>query len=911
MKSFNLKEYVPHIVAIVLFAIISLIYFYPVLEGYKLNQGDIEKHKAVSHEISSHKAKYDETALWSGNAFGGMPTYLTTKVKYKGNVITYLLELARGGLPHPASAIFAYLLGFFILLLCLRINPWLAIVGAIAFAFSSYFLIIIEAGHNSKTYAIAFMAPVLGGFIETIRGRIRVGVLLIAIFTSIQIYVNHIQITYYLFFVLLFVGVAELIHAIKNDQLKPFFKRISFVLLGAILGILPNIGNLLITYEYSKQSTRGKTELTIEADGSSNQNNVSSGLDKGYITQWSYGIDESLTMLVPNAKGGKSIPILGNDKEIERLRKEDPQFFNALVNEYQKNQNLVLSYFGDQPIVSGPVYIGIVVIALALLALIFIKDRLVIALFSVTVLTVMLAWGKNFMGLTEFFIDYIPVYNKFRTVAMLLVVAELTAPILAILFLNKLIKEREYFKANVKKLYIGLGAISLLIVGIAVSPSSFVDLSSKKELAKLEQLSGQGNASQAFQLQDKIEEYRADVVSQSAWGSFRYLAIAGVLIILFVFGKIKKQVLIMGIGAVIFIDLWMVDKIYLNNEEAPRGRSTTGTKYATWLKPVKQQIPYDPGVADQSILQTELKANPELATKIQERLNTVKAEKGRLDNREIFDIQFAELMEHTHYRVLNSNARLDQDVKTPFFHKTLGGYHGAKMKKYQELVDFYLGIEHYRVRETFAQGGANYVKGLLPNLTITNMLNAKYVMGPDNTGKTAELVINNPYAYGNAWFVSSIKTVENADSSILALGKENLKSIAIVEKKDAEGIKASSYQTSPSNSIKLTNYSPNKLSYEYTASSDQFAVFSEVFYSPGWKAYVNGEELPFTKVNYLLRGMELPQGQGTIEFVFDPVTVSIGEKLTWASSIIILVLLISVIVKGVKGEKTEKESVAA
>ncbi|MBL4710424.1 MAG: hypothetical protein JKY48_18495 [Flavobacteriales bacterium] len=397
MGKFSLKGSWPYIIAVLSFVVISLVYFYPVLEGYKLNQGDIEKHKSMSHEIVSHNDKYDDVALWSGNMFAGMPSYLTMKVKYKANIVKYLFTMVKVGLPHPDSAIFVYLIGFFILFLCLRINPWLAMVGAIAFAFSSYFIIIIEAGHTSKTYAIAFMAPVLGGFIEAMRGRLTVGAFLIAVFTAIQLYVNHIQITYYLFFILLFVGVGELIYAIKNGLLKGFSKKISIVLIAAILGVLPNLGNLLITYEYSKQSTRGKTDLTIQPDGKSNQANVSSGLDKDYITQWSYGIDETFTLIVPNVKGGKSIPILGDEKEIERLRKEDPQFLNILVAEYQKNQNAVLSYFGDQPIVSGPVYIGIIVVALALLALLFVKDRLVIALFSVSVLTIGLAWGKNFM----------------------------------------------------------------------------------------------------------------------------------------------------------------------------------------------------------------------------------------------------------------------------------------------------------------------------------------------------------------------------------------------------------------------------------------------------------------------------------------------------------------------------------
>lgn len=889
MKKIEFKKYIPHIVAVVLFYIISLIYFYPVLEGYKLNQGDIEKHKSMSHEIVSHSEKYDEVALWSGNMFSGMPSYLTMKVKYEGNVVKYIFSAIKLGIPHPASAIFLYLIGFFILFLCLRINPWLAIVGAIAFAFSSYFIIIIEAGHTSKTYAIALMAPILGGFIEALRGKLTVGVFLIAVFTALQLYVNHIQITYYLFFILLFVGVAELVKAVKGGTIKEFSKRITIILLGAFLGILPNLGNLLITYEYSKQSTRGTTELTIQPNGQSNKTNVSSGLDKNYITQWSYGIDETFTLIVPNAKGGKSIPILGDEKEVERLRKEDSQFFNVIVNEYQKNRNAVLSYFGDQPIVSGPVYIGIIVVALALLGLLFVNDVLIIALFSVTVLTIALAWGKNFMGLTEFFIDYVPGYNKFRAVAMILLVAEFTAPIMAILFLDKLIKDREEIKVNPKKIYLGLGVMALLVASIALSPDTFIDLSSQSELAKIQ--STQGSPAVALDVQNQIEEYRSDIVSQSAWGSFRYLLAAAALLLLFVFGKIKKQLLIGGLGVLIIADLWIVDKTYLNNEEA-KGRSTSGTKYTNWLKPIKQLIPYEPTAVDQSIMQSEISENPELANLIQQRVEGYKKEtKSRIDSRKIYDLQFSELMEQTHYRVLNANDRLDQDVRVPFFHKTLGGYHGAKMKKYQELVDFYLAIEHYQVGQAFSQAGGEYVQRMLPSLKISNLLNAKYVMGPDNTGRTPGVLVKNPYAFGNAWFVSSIQTVENADSAMLALGKHDLKSVAVVEQGDLGEISKKKFNVASSDFIRLTDYDPNKLNYEYSAVSDQFVVFSEIYYKPGWKAFINGKEVNFTKVDYTLRGMIVPAGAGTIQFVFEPFSYQLGQTLIWISSILLISFL--------------------
>lgn len=888
MKKIDIKKLIPHFTAILLFFAISLVYFSPILQGYQLKQGDIEKHKAMSHEIVSHQEKYEERTLWSGNMFAGMPTYMTATVRYAGSISKLLFQTYRGGLPHPASALFSYLFGFFILLLCLRINPWLAIVGAIAFAFSSYFFVILEAGHTSKAYAISLMAPILGGFILALRGNIKVGMLLIAIFTSLQLYVNHPQISYYLFLVLLFVGIGEMIAFIKKKELNVFFKRIAFIVLAAVLGILPNLGNIMVALEYSKESTRGKSELTITPTGESNTQNVSSGLDKDYITQWSFGIDETFTLIIPNAKGGSSKPILGMDQELERLKKEDPQFLNLLYSEY-KNGNVIYSYFGNQPIVSGPVYIGILVVFLALLALVCLKNRLLIPLMAVTILTIMLSWGKNFMGLTEFFIDNVPVYNKFRAVAMILIVAEFTLPIMAILFVDKLIRDKAFIKLQQKKILITSG-VFVAILGLTVmNPSTFLDLSSEKEQNRWNSQLAGGNSAQALQVQEQVIEYREDVVSKSAGRSLLILAIGIALILLFLQGKIKSSVLIAALGVIFLGDLWSLNKEYINNQAPPRGGPAG--KYASWIKPDKFKVPFEPSPIDQQIFNTEVQANPQIQQNIQNRLNDLKSTQRRLDPRKLYDVQYSELMEATHYRVLNTAARLDQDVRTPYFHKTLGGYHGAKLKKYQELVDFHLGIEHYQLRQGFAQGGIQMVQSMLPSMQVVNMLNSKYIIGPDNTGKAAEVVIGNPYAYGNAWFVNDLKTVENADSAIMGLRAVDTRQTVIIEKGDAPELNGKSFDRSPSASIELTNYSPSELKYSYNTDKEQLAVFSEVYYSPGWKVYVNGEESNFFKANYILRGMLVPAGKGEIVFRFEPSSYKIGQTLSWVSSILMILLI--------------------
>lgn len=890
MKNIDFKKLVPHLVAVVLFIGLSLTYFYPAVQGYKLKQGDIEKHKAMAHEYKSHKDKYDELALWSGNMFAGMPTYLTSTVRYNGSVVDYINKTFKLWLPHPASTLFAYFLGFYILLLCLRVNPWLSILGAIAFAFSSYFLIIIEAGHTSKSYAIGYMAPILGGLILSLRGNLKLGFILISVFTAVQIYVNHLQISYYLIFILFFVWAFELIQFAKTKKLKNFFRRTAFIALAAILGVLPNLGPLLITYEYSKVSTRGGSEISVSPEGQQDQNKISEGLDKAYITQWSYGIDETWTLLSPNVKGGNTYPIIAKEKEMDRIKAEDAQFFNTIVEEYQKNRNAISSYFGNQPIVSGPVYIGAILVLLALLALAFVKDKIIYALASVTFIAILLSWGKNFMGLTGFFIDYFPGYNKFRAVSMILVIVELTIPLMAILFLNFFIKNIEEVKKQKKKLYAITGGFVLVLLFFFVSPDTFVDLISDKEQVMLQKRAAT-NPSEAINLEASLISYREDIVSSSVLYSLKFTALAILFLGLFLMGKIKKNLLLIGLSATILIDLWSVDKEYLNNEENPNVSRTSSERYYSWIKPEKFSTPYNPSAVDEQIYNIESQRNPKIQQDVQERITALKRENPRFDQRKIIDIKYAELMEETHYRVLNVNPRLDQDVNTPYFHKSLGGYHGAKIKRYQDIVDFYLALEHYQLKQILSQGGEELMQKYLPGMRITNMLNAKYIIGPSNDGKTQEKLYLNRYAKGNVWTVNGFKIVENPDSAILGLKTIDYNSTVLIEKADAEGIISGNKTYNSERNINLTYYNPNEMRYDYNFSSNQLAVFSEVYYEKGWNAYLNGSLVPHFRANFILRAMEVPAGKGEIVFKFEPKSYAIGKSLSWASSIIFVLLI--------------------
>lgn len=892
MKSITLKNLWPHLVALLIFAAVSSIYFYPVLQGYGLKQLDIKQHKGMGHEIKSHKADLDEEPLWTGNMFGGMPAYQITAIQYNGNIIDYIHKALQLGFAHPINILILYMIGFYIFLLCLRINPWLSIIGALAFAFSSYFIIIIEAGHNTKALAIAYMPAVLGGIISILRGRVWVGVLITTIFMALELKANHFQITYYLIFTVLAVGLVEMFYQIKAGQTQLFFKRAGIVVIAVILGILPNIGNLLTTYEYSKASTRSPSELTITASGETNEHNKSTGLDKDYITRWSNGIGESFSLLLPNVKGAKSGAILGDEEEVQRLRREDPQFFNFMVSQYQNEQFLVNTYWGNQPFTSGSVYAGAIICFLAFLALFFVKDRLTIGLGIAAILALLLSWGKNFMGFTEFFIDYVPLYNKFRAVSMTLVVVEMVLPALAILFLAKIYQNRTEIFEQKKRLYTVSGAFVGLLLLFWMMPDTFFEFLSDKEMQHLNtQLSSNEQQSNMIYAGfESVKNYRIDIFKADVIRALQFIVIAFVLMLLFLTKKLNKNIMIAGIGLLIFVDLWTVDKTYINNKQKPGASITAADRYLAYEPISKKIMPYNASTVDKAILQKEVQQNPSLIQKINDKLAEDTKEKGVLTTSDVESVEYTQLMRATHYRVLNTTKRLDEDAQTAYFHKTLGGYHAAKLKKYQELIDFQLGYEHFQLSQVFLQGGEEGVKQYLPNMVATNMLNAKYIIGAVNAEQGQRLTfVQNPYALGNAWFVEDYKIVPNADEEILALKELNPGKTVIVREED-KGMLADNYQKNAGDYIRLKSYLPNKLVYEYQAASKQLAVFSEIYYNKGWTAYLNGEELPYIKVNYILRGMELPEGGGELVFIFDPISYEIGRVATWASSILILLL---------------------
>lgn len=837
-NNFNPRAALPHLVVILVFAAITIAFFMPLFQGKGIRQGDIIQHKGMSKEIVDHRAEFNEEPLWTNSMFGGMPAYQIS-VLYKNNLMKYVDKVMSAGMSSQARYFFLYLVGFYILMVVLKVRPWIGLIGSVAFAFSTYFLIIIEAGHNSKAHAIGYMAPVIAGFILTYRGKYLLGGALTALFLALQLYTNHLQITYYLGFILVAVGIAELVNAVKESQLSRFLKASGVIVAAAIIALGTSAGNLMTTYEYGKYTTRGTSELTIAPGGGSNAGYKTTGLDKDYVTGWSYGKDETMTLLIPNFQGGASGAI-GNDKDV--LAKVDPQM-KQIVSQMD-------SYWGDQSFTSGPVYVGAIIMFLGLLGMFILRGPLKWALLGVTILAIMLAWGRHFMGLTDFFLDHFPGYNKFRTVTMILVIAELTIPLLATLALNELVTNAALLKEKVsifgksiekQKLVI---ASFVLTGGICLwfylSPGSadvykageFDSLMSQVREASPEADNAQLE-SYVSRIYQELGVARKAMLKSDAGRSFVFILLAAGLVWFFMRGAFNKWVLIAGVGVLVIIDMWTVNRRYINSENYVTKRET--------------ETVHQPTAANEAILK-----------------------------------------DRSIYRVLNLTVSPFQDAGTSYFHQSIGGYHGAKLKRYQEMIEFYISGEIGSVISTLRTNPTDSaINKTLSEQGTLNMLNTKYIIYNPSAPP-----LQNRYALGNAWFVSNLKTVANADEEIIETGKIDPAATAVVDddfKSELGGLPAS---LPAGGEIKLMSYKPNHLVYESNASADQLAVFSEIWYPAGWNVTIDGKEASFIRANYILRAMKVPAGKHTIEFRFEPKSYHTGETISLASSILLILLVL-------------------
>ena len=800
----RIQPLLPHLIAVVIFIVVSFVYFYPVLEGKVLRANDSTVSKINSKEIQDFREKNGREPLWTNSIFGGMPAYLIS-TRYPGNLIKYADTFLRM-FKMPVSVLFLSMLGFYILLLIFGVNSWLAIAGAIAYGLSSFFFQILGAGHNTQAIALAYMAPMIGGIYYTYRYDALKGALFTAFVLALEIQANHIQITYYALICLLVFGIVEFVYSWKNKSVIKFLKTSALLVIPFIIAVGINCASLYTTYEYGKYSIRGKSDLTTS------NNNITSGLNKEYIVNWSYGVDETFNLLIPNYKGGSSQPFDRNSETYKALVKNGNQ---SSVDRIQK-------YWGTQPVTDGPHYVGAIVFFLFVLGLILIKDPEKWWLLAATILSIMLSWGKNFMPLSNLFIDYFPAYNKFRAVTMTLVIAEFCIPLLGFLALRDIFNGTTTKKEIIRGLKIAMGitgGFTLLVIILPVIAGSFL---------------GQNENDLPPWLTSALVSDRKGLLRSDSLRSFIFILLSAGVILGYIFDKLRKGYAILIIALLIVLDLWMVDKRYLNADRFER--------------PAAIQKSFLPAVADAFILK-----------------------------------------DPTQHRVLSFvSSPFSDNSPTSYFHKSIGGYHGAKMERYQELIDscIYPEIGAFGEAAKKAQS-IEELQMALDNTPIPtlNMLNTKYVIY-----NSAALPLINQYALGNAWFVEKPVIVENANQEISSVKSINPSKEAIINTMFKNQITKSFFPVQENEKIELVSYQPDELLYKYSAREEKLAVFSEIYYPAGWKCYLDGKESSYFRTDYVLRGMVVPAGDHEIKFTFKPASYYVGNKISLASSVLLILL---------------------
>lgn len=815
------KKYGLDIAAVVLFALISFAYFVPAsLDGRILFQHDASAGRGMGHEQQTYFERTGERTRWTNSVFGGMPTYQTAPSYKSTDALSKVMDAYHLWLPENVWYVFAYLLGFYILLRAFDFRQELAVLGSIIWAFSSYFFIIIAAGHIWKVMALAYLPPMIAGLVLAYRGKYLWGFILTALFTAFEVKANHVQMTYYYLFVVLFMVIAYLVQAIKNKQLLHFGKATAVCAAAACLGICMNLSNLYHTWEYSKESMRGKSEL-VKAN-TANQTN--SGLERDYITQWSYGIGETWTLLIPNAKGGASVPLSQNETA---MKKADPNFIQI----YQQ----IGQYWGEQPGTSGPVYVGAFVLMLFILALFIVKGPMKWALLAATVLSVLLSWGKNFMPLTNFFIDYMPMYAKFRTVASILVIAEFTIPLLAMLGLKKILDTPSILNKQIKYVYISFGLTAGFCLLFALMPSVFFsNFVSAQELEAMRSIPAEYQG----QLIANLREMRQAIFTDDCWRSFFIIVIGTFLLLLYRANKLKKSAFVGLVIVLCLVDMWQVNKRYLND--------------SMFVEKSVRDNPIEMTPTDQQILQTK-----------------------ELD-----------------YRVLNLATSTFNENETSYFHKSIGGYHPAKLRRYQEMIETYIAPEMEKLMKSIfeAQGDMTKLNGdsISP---VLNMLNTKFFIMPLQGGQTVPL--KNPYAFGNAWFVDKVTYVNNANEELDMVGKLNLRAEAVADKKFRD-VLGSSCEQDHHAQVTMKTYEPNQLTYEVESAKGGVLVFSENYY-PEWTATVDGKEVPVGRVNYILRAIQVKPGKHQVVLSFFPKSVDRTETVAYiAFALLVICILLGI-----------------
>ena len=791
MKTLN-KLY-PHALVLLGFVLISLIYFYPVLQGKQISQSDILQYTGMAKEQNDFRASDHVEPYWTDAAFGGMPTY-QLGAKYPHNYIA-LLDGALRFLPRPADYLFLYFLGFYGLLLVLKVDPLKAFFGALAFGFSTYLIIILGVGHNAKAHAIGYMPLVIAGFIMVFQKKYIWGGLLTLFAVALEINANHFQMTYYLLIFLLILSGYFGYIAYQEKAFKSLLNSFGVLAVAGIFAIGTNATNLLATSEYAKFSTRGKSELTFNADGS--KNTSSSALSRDYITEYSYGIAESFNLIAPRLFGGSNSEALGKEASMYDF------MINQGVPDDQATDfiSAMPTYWGDQPIVAAPAYIGAVVFFLGILALFLDERRIKYAFLAGAVVSLVLSWGKNSPVITNFMIDYIPMYNKFRAVSSIQVILELCFPVLAIMGLQSFFKSDK--ELQWKSLWQSVAAVLGLVVVLFLCKGLF-SFSGGND--------GYFTETYGPSFVEALKKDRKTLFSADLLRSGFFILISAGVLFLFIKNRIAQNTTVIFVGLLLVLDLFLVDKKYVSSKDFVSGREV--------------EVPFQESPSDAQILK-----------------------------------------DTTHYRVFEVNGNLSS-ARASYFHNSIGGYHAAKPRRMQQLFDYQIAKN---------------------NMEILNLLDVKYVIQTDKEGK--EFPTLNQNSNGNAWFVSQVKLVSNSDNEMKALDSLDSKNVAIVNRNEFE-IKNTAFAKDSSAYIKLDSYKPNHLKYTSNNSKDGLAVFSEMYYEKGWNAYIDGEKTNHIRVDYVLRGLQIPAGEHAIEFKFEPQVIKTGSTIALFSSIGMLLLLI-------------------
>ena len=812
--TFSIKKIVPHLAVVLVFIVTALLYFSPVLSGKKMFQSDIQQYRGMAKEQMDFRAQTGEEPYWTDAAFGGMPTY-QLGAKYPYNWIKSL-DLSIRFLPRPADYLFLYFIGFYILLLVLRLDWKYAGLGALAFGFSSYLIIILGVGHNAKAHAIAYMPLVLSGIILTFRKKYIWGFILTAVAMALEIVANHVQMTYYLMLLVLVLGISYLIDAFRKKELPHFFKSVGILVLAVVLAVGTNAASLMATSEYSAFSTRGKSELSINPDGTAKQD--ASGLDKAYINQYSYGISETLDLFIAGLYGGSNSEPYNKDSAFtEFLLKQGvpPAQVESIFGQFG------LYYWGSQPGVSGPAYLGAVVVFLFVLGIFMVKGRLKWWLLGGTILSLLLSYGGNLSWFTDLWIDYFPLYDKFRAVTSIQVIAEVCVPVLAVFGLYKILQKTEAKEDKLKALKWTTGITGGLSLIILLFNGTLFSFAGGNDAYYIQNF--------GMEFISAVKDDRKALLVKDTLKTLILVLIAAGLIWFYIKKKLSETQVIIVMAILIVFDLVQVDRRYVNTENFMAARLV--------------EQPFQATQTDKQILQ-----------------------------------------DTTRYRVFEQSIGLN-GARTSYFHNSIGGYHGAKPARLQDLAEFYL-----------YQG----------NIQPLNLLNVKYIITQNEEG--AEQVQINPQANGNVWFVQNVKIVPDADTEILALDSLNTRQTAIVQEKFANKITSKIFPVDSTDSIELVAHQPNYLKYKSNSATEKLAVFSEVYYPEGWNVYVDGEKANYFKADYILRAMMVPQGTHIIEFKFEPEVVKTGSKISLASNIVLILIVLGGLFYGYRKKTSTAEA---